>query len=111
MRKFIVMGLGGFALLIILGMGVVALTGSDEAIKKLNLIGDLAFFRIVLYVALVAGWWLLSPMLLKRVTDDQEDPDGKPTDKDVTVIQAQWWKVAVFLIFFEVVVVRQLGAS
>tara|TARA_R110002167_G_scaffold204404_11_gene408606 strand:+ start:21887 stop:22231 length:345 start_codon:yes stop_codon:yes gene_type:complete len=111
MRKFMFISMGGMALLVIIGMVIIAVTGSHESVSDLDLAKELIWFRLAGYVLLVAVWWLLSPRLLKKEPEDAESSVEDAPEKDVSEMQGQWWKVAAFCLFFEIVIVHQLGAG
>ena len=114
--KFLAITLGGLALMIVIGMVVAYFAGVDESkINELDLARDWAIYRIAFYIAAVALWpqiviYLTKPRFdVDALTDEEFKTFSEKRDMDIVYLKKQWWKVAALFIFFESVMVQQLG--
>ena len=102
--------------MVILGMVIAYFAGVDESsINELDLARDWAIYRIVFYIAAVALWpqiaiYLTRPRFdVTALTDEEFKTFTKKRDMDVEYLKKQWWKIAAMFIFFESVMIQQLG--
>ena len=114
--KFVVIVLGSLTVMVILGMVVAYFSGINESsINELDLARDWAIYRITFYIAAVAFWPQIAIYLTKprfdvnALTDDEFKTFTQRRDMDVEYLKKQWWKVAAMFIFFESVMIQQLG--
>jgi hypothetical protein len=114
--KFLAIALGGLAGMVILGMVVAYFAGIDEgSINELDLARDWAIYRIAFYIAAVALWPQISIFLTRprfdmdALSDEEFKTYTEKRDMDVEYLKKQWWKVVAMFVFFEGVMIQQLG--
>lgn len=107
---------GGIFLLMVLGMIVSVSFGlTPEQISSVNSIDNWMYFRLSMYLLVVACWvpicrWLTHKKL-KR--DDLSEEDllklVQKREDDIAFLKTYWWKVALLFAFFELVFIQQMG--
>lgn len=114
--KFVAYSVGGLLVLMVLGMVSSAIFGvKPDEIKGVDLIGDWMWYRICFYVIVVAAWSPISRFMTRprfnpgELSDDEQKAYQEKRERDVTYLKSQWWKVALLLAFFEVVIIQQFG--
>lgn len=116
MKRFIAIGLGGMAVLMFSGSQVVFFSSVDtELIQQSDFIADWFVYRVMVYSAILLIW----PVSVRFITSDEivsgktEATERKKRDerrkKDQRFLISQWWKIALLLAVFEVLIVRQMG--
>lgn len=113
--RFITISVGGLLVLMMAGMIIgVALDVEPRTIKEFDLVQDWLLYRLGLYVALIIGWPSLCRYVTWRIdlegmTDDEIEERNKKRERDIKYLSSKWWKIAVLLVFFEVVIIQQFG--
>ena len=114
--KFLLISLGGLSVMIIVGMTVAYFAGVDESkLNELDLAKDWLVYRIAIYLLIIGLWPQLSRYLTKprfNVDDLVEEERQKfevRRENDIVYLKKQWWKIAGMFVFFEVVMIQQLG--
>ena len=115
-RKFLLISFGGLIALMVLGMLFTVITGTrPEEVSEMNLIVEWKWYRVVLYVLVVICWpWIARLSTQPHASAaDQSDNDREKLlhkhEKDYRYMKSQWWKIALLLLFVEVVIIRQFG--
>ncbi len=114
-RKFLMVSMGGVAALMIIGIVVAALTDtSAEEVKSLDLIADLTWYRVALFVAIVAAWPVISHYATRQPKRGDASNEmwialEEKHIADFKFMRSQWWKIALLLAFVEIVLIQQFG--
>jgi len=114
--KFIAISVGSLLIFMVLGMIFSAVFDvKPDEIKGVDLIGDWMWYRITFYVIVIAAWspicWFLTRPKFnpdKLSAEDRQEYEKK-RKSDVSYMKSQWWKAALMLAFFEVVIIQQFG--
>ncbi|MBL4761087.1 MAG: hypothetical protein JKY93_00130 [Gammaproteobacteria bacterium] len=120
MRKrlvtFTLISIGGlFGLLIIAIMISLIFAVQPEEIKQINLIIDWMWYRIGFYLLVILMWFPLcvlstrSRIKLSELDAQALEAFNKNREKELSYLKSQWFKVVIFLVFFEVVIIQQFG--
>jgi len=114
--KFLAISLGGLAGMVVLGMAVAYFAGIDEgSINELDLARDWVLYRILFYIVAIALWPQMTVFLTKPrfdvsiLTDEEYKSFSDKRNRDIEYLKKQWWKIAAMFIFFEAVMIQQLG--
>lgn len=118
--KFLFVSVGGLMLLMLLGVvSSVMLDYKPEEIKEINLIEEWELYRVFFYISLILLWVPICKYITKPkavIDEEQSDEEKKNAaelrekqKKDFEYLKSSWWKLALLLIFFELVIVQQLG--
>lgn len=114
--KFVVIGVGGLMAIMVLGMVFSAIFDvKPNEIKGVDLIGDWMWYRIGFYVIVIAAWSPISRFMTRprfnpgELSDEDLERYTNKRERDAQYMKSQWWKVALLLAFFEVVIIQQFG--
>ena len=99
-----------------LGMVIAAFTEtSAEDITSYNLVDEWQWYRIALYVGLIACWPIISRYATRTQANEKEASEDEGAElasareKDFVHMRSQWWKIALLLVFVEAVLIQQFG--
>ena len=114
--KFTAISVGGLLALMVLGMVFSAIFDvKPNEITGVNLISDWMWYRIGFYATVIAAWSLISQFMtrskinLSELSDEDQEIYREKRKRDFQYLDSQWWKVALLLAFFEVVIIQQFG--
>jgi len=114
--KFIAISLGGFALMIFIATVIASIAGVDEStMSEFDLASDWMWYRIFGYALMVALWpqickYLTRPRFDVQSLSEEEWTSFKDSrNKDIEYLKKQWWKLVALFVFFEGVMIQQLG--
>ena len=114
--KFFFISVGGLLALMVLGMIFSAIFDvKPDEIKGVDLIGGWMWYRIGFYVAVMAAWTPTCRFMTRprfnpgELSDEDQAQYAEKRERDVQYLKSQWWKVALMLAFFEVVIIQQFG--
>jgi hypothetical protein len=111
MKRLWLIGIGGVGALILAGMIGVGLFGNPEALHEFNFRDELWIVRYTGYFFVFCFWWFIAPgRIVPRVVDNdgQESQERRNKQKG---IREMIWKLAIFVVVFEVVVVQKIGMN
>ncbi|WP_444928281.1 hypothetical protein ACJJI4_23925 (plasmid) [Microbulbifer sp. TRSA002] len=110
-KMFLITG-GGLIALLVGGMIISALSGhSPQQIRELNLIREWLWFRVIFYVLVILFWTYLSKKLAAYIcSKNKELPEGSCEELALKINKRRFHVAAMFL-FFELIIVQQLGAQ
>ena len=114
--RFLMISLGGIALMTVIAMAVASLAGIDPSeINETSLAKNWFWYRATGYLLLLLLWpqicrYLTRPRFdIKLLSDeDLKNHEGR-REKDITYLKSQWWKVAILFVFFEGIMIQGLG--
>jgi len=115
--KFILVCFGGLAVMIAIGMIVVTTFSSPTEIRGLDLVSDWMVYRILFYTLIIMTWSPLCHFLTRdKYSDGVEDEEtdrslGEKRVRDIEYLKTLRWKVAASLVFFEIVLIQQMGLN
>lgn len=114
--KFIVVGIGGMLLVLVLGMVSSAIFGiKPDELKELDLIRGWVWYRLGFYLVLLLAWPLFCRFVTRPrfnqddLSEDELSDFSKRREKDIEYLSQQRWKIALLLVFFEIVIIQQFG--
>lgn len=118
--KFLLTSIGGLLLLMLIGViSGVMLDYKPDEIKSINLIDEWQYYRLGFYVFLIALWipicrYITRPSPTNEKDQSEEDKNKaqeliKTQERDFSYLKSSWWKLVLLLVFFELVIVQQLG--
>jgi hypothetical protein len=114
--KFVSITVGGLVAMMVLGMiGAAMFNIKPQEVKALNLITDWFWYRLAFYCFFMLSWIPLCNYVTrpkKKTVDVSEQIKAKAEEKRIRAfnyMKKQWWKLALFLVFFEIVIIRQFG--
>lgn len=114
--RFVMICVGGMIGLMVLGMILSAILGvRSEHIKEVDLIESMMPYRIAFFFLVVALWPVICRLMTRPkltslgVTDEEQAEMAAKRERDIVTLKAQWWKVGMFFLFFEVVIIQQFG--
>lgn len=115
MRKFTKMFLitgGGLIALLVGGIILSVLFGqSQEQIREVNLIRDWLYYRAIFYALVVLSWAYLSKKLAAFICSKNTELSEESYEELVSKIEKRRFHVAAMFLFFELVIVQQLGVQ
>jgi len=114
--KFTVISIGGLLALMVVGMSISAIFGvKPQEIKEVDLIGDWMIYRIGFYIFVLLLWtpfcrFVTRPRFdLSELNNEDFEIFKRKREKSFNHFKSQWWKLALLLTFFEVVIIQQFG--
>ena len=111
MKKFWLIGLGGLGAFILAGMVIAGMTDSTEAVQKFDAANQLWIFRVAVYLLVIIFWLLIAPIYIVPKNHDQNKQKKGELQSKRAEVRAMSWKIALFLVVFELVAVQQSGLS
>lgn len=115
MRKFAKMFLitgGGLIALLVGGMTLSVLFGhSPDQIREVNLIRDWLYYRAIFYILVVLSWTYLSKKLAAFICSKNKELPEESYEELALKIEKRRFHVAAMFLFFELVIVQQLGVQ
>jgi hypothetical protein len=113
--KFVVIGVGGLLAIIVLGMLFIAIFDvKQNEIKGVDLIDGWMWYRIIFYALVIAAWTPICRLMtrprfnLSELSEEEMEKYTQKRERDVQYMKLQLWKVALLLMFFELVIIQQL---
>lgn len=114
--RFVSITVGGMVAMMVLGMIWAAIFDvKPQDIKALDLITDWFWYRLAFYCVFMLLWIPLCNYITrpKHKSDNargvDKNKEEEKRNRAFTYLKNQWWKLALFLIFFEVVIIQQFG--
>ena len=105
----------GLVVAMVLAMLYTAIFSSPEKVKSMDMVHALIWYRIAGFALLVAGWqWICRYMTRKPpyeydLTEEKQAESLEKRQKDYAYLVTLRWKVALLCVFFEAVLIQQLG--
>jgi hypothetical protein len=107
--KYLTIFIGGFLLMMILGMIISAVFGvSENELNEFNLIEAWFFYRIGFYCMLMSCW-IPACNFITRSSASKNMLSETERLRAFSYMKNQWWKLALLFAFFEVVIIQQFG--
>ena len=114
--KFFLTSVGVIIGLMVFGMILSAIFRvQPEDIKKLNLITEMQWYRFGFYALVLCGWPWICKLMTRSfanesgLTEDEKSEALARRERDFQVVKSKWKSIALLILFFEIVVIRQFG--
>ena len=114
--RFFIQSVGVIVALMVAGMLMsIVFRVEPEQLRKTNLINDWQWYRVGFYAMIVVCWPLICKFLtrprinLKLLDPGELERFNDNRKQDMQYIKSQWWKVILLIIFFELIVIHQMG--
>lgn len=116
LKKFTLTTVAGFIVLILCVTIYISVFSSPEQVESANLIKEWALYRVAGYLLAVTLWPLFCRFLTRsRVYTDLNEEEVAERNKkrleDYIYLKSLWWKILIFCVVFELVVIQQLGLA
>lgn len=104
----------GIVALMVLAMLYTTLFSSPEKIVAMDIVRTFMWYRIAGFALLVASWHWVCQWITRKQPYEYDLPEEKQVERqekrenDYRYLVSLRWKVAVFCVFFEAVVIQQL---